>query len=80
MNYPIWDIPASGLLIAGVAIIHVFISHFAIGGGLFLVLFERRARREGDSALLQYVQHHSRFFLLLTLVMVFLTAAEWMIG
>jgi mono/diheme cytochrome c family protein len=69
LNYPIWDIPASGLLIAGVAIIHVFISHFAIGGGLFLVLFERRARLEGDFPLLQYVQHHSRFFLLLTLVM-----------
>ncbi|HUV13471.1 MAG TPA: hypothetical protein VMY18_07490, partial [Acidobacteriota bacterium] len=69
MNYPIWDIPASGLLIAGVAIIHVFISHFAIGGGLFLVLFEMKARREGDSDLLSYVQLHSRFFLLLTLVM-----------
>jgi mono/diheme cytochrome c family protein len=69
MNYPIWDIPASGLLIAGVAIIHVFISHFAIGGGLFLVLFELKARREGDSDLLGYVQLHSRFFLLLTLVM-----------
>jgi mono/diheme cytochrome c family protein len=69
MNYPIWDIPAGGLLIAGVAIIHVFISHFAIGGGLFLVLFERKASRDGDSALLQYVRQHSRFFLLLTLVM-----------
>ena len=45
MNFPIWELPASGLLIAGVAIIHVFISHFAVGGGLFLVLAERKARR-----------------------------------
>jgi len=69
MNYPIWDLPASGLLIAGVAILHVFISHFAVGGGLFLVLTERRARRDGDAALLAYVRWHSRFFILLTLVL-----------
>ncbi len=69
MNYPVWDIPASGLLIAGIAILHVFISHFAVGGGLFLVLAERRARREHDEAFLGYVRQHSRFFTLLTLVL-----------
>ena len=68
MNYPIWDLPASGLLIAAVAIVHVFISHFAVGGGLFLVVTERKARREGDAALLGFVKRHSRFFVLLTLV------------
>jgi mono/diheme cytochrome c family protein len=68
MNYPVWDIPASGLLIAAIAIVHVFVSHFAVGGGLFLVLTERRARRSGDEALLAYVRGHSRFFILLTLV------------
>ena len=40
MNYPVWDIPASGLLIAFIAIVHVFVSHFAVGGGLYLVLTE----------------------------------------
>ena len=69
MNYPIWEIPASGLLIAGIAILHVFISHFAVGGGLFLVLAERKARRENDEAMLAYVRSHSRFFILLTLVL-----------
>ena len=69
MNYPVWDIPASGLLIAAIAILHVFISHFAVGGGLFLVLAERKARRERDEALLCYVKQHSRFFILLTLVL-----------
>ncbi len=68
MNYPVWDVPASGLLIAAIGILHVFISHFAIGGGLFLVLTERKARREGDTALLGYVRAHSRFFAVLTLV------------
>ena len=69
MNYPVWDIPASGLLIAAIAILHVFISHFAVGGGLFLVLAERKARRERYEALLGYVKQHSRFFILLTLVL-----------
>ncbi len=69
MNYPIWALPAPGLLIAAVAILHVFISHFAVGGGLFLVLAERKARREGDGPFLGYLKRHSRFFVLLTLVL-----------
>lgn len=68
MNYPIWDISAGGLLIAAVAIVHVFVSHFAVGGGLFLVLLEWKARRERNDDLLGYVRKHSLFFVLLTLV------------
>ena len=68
MNYPLWELPASGLLIAIVAILHVFVSHFAVGGGLFLVVTELKARRENDAELLDYVRRHSRFFILLTLV------------
>ena len=68
MNYPAWDIPASGLLIAVIAILHVFVSHFAVGGGFYLVLVERRARRDGDAPLLDYAKRLSRFFILLTLV------------
>jgi hypothetical protein len=75
MNYPIWEIPylGGGLLIAGVAIVHVFISHFAVGGGLFLVLTEMKGHREGDRRIIEYVRFHSRFFILLTLVMGALT-------
>lgn len=69
MNYPIWDLPSSGLLIAAISILHVFISHFAVGGGLFLVLAEHKARREHDPALLGFVKGLSRFFILLTLVL-----------
>jgi mono/diheme cytochrome c family protein len=68
MNYPLWEIPAPGLLMAFVAIVHVFISHFAVGGGLFLVLTEWKARRSADVELLRYVERHSRFFAMLTLV------------
>ena len=49
MNYPVWNVAfGAGLLIALVSILHVFVSHFAVGGGLFLVLTERRALRQGD--------------------------------
>lgn len=69
MNYPIWQLGVpGGLLIAFVAVLHVFVSHFAVGGGAYLVLTERKAYRENDDALLAYVRHHSKFFALLTLV------------
>lgn len=68
MNYPIWDIPAPGLLIAFVAIVHVFVSHFAVGGGLFLVVAERKARRENDGEFLAFLERIARWFILLTLV------------
>ena len=73
MNYPVWGLPAPGLLVAAVAILHVFISHFAVGGGLFLVLAEAKARRERDDALLGFVRALSRGFILLTLVLGALT-------
>jgi len=70
MNYPVWELQAAGggLLIALVAVIHVYIAHFAVGGGLLLVLTEIKARRMGSQALLDYTRHHAKFFLLLTMV------------
>ncbi len=69
MNYPLWQIGIpGGLLIACVAVFHVFISHFAVGGGAYLVLLERKANRTNDAPLLAYVRRHSHFFALLTLV------------
>ncbi len=69
MNYPHWllAIPG-GLLIALVAVPHVFVSHFAVGGGFFLVATESRARKQNDSAVLDYCRRLSKFFALLTLV------------
>ena len=42
MNYPVWELPSlgGGTLIAIIAVIHSFIAHLAVGGGLFLVLTE----------------------------------------
>ncbi|MDX2430827.1 MAG: cytochrome ubiquinol oxidase subunit I, partial [Bacteroides sp.] len=70
MNYPVWFLPntGGGLLIAIIAVLHVVISHLAVGGGLFLVLTERKAVLTKDSALLEYVKKHTWFFLLLSMV------------
>ncbi|MBU4230716.1 MAG: cytochrome ubiquinol oxidase subunit I, partial [Proteobacteria bacterium] len=71
MNYPVWqlDFSGGGLLIALIAVLHVYISHFAIGGGLFLVLTEMKGYREGSQPILDYTRQHTKFFLLLTLVL-----------
>lgn len=70
MNYPVWDLTTygGGFLIALMAIVHVLVAHFAVGGGLFLVTLEKKAYREENPALLEYVKKHSKFFLLLTMV------------
>jgi cytochrome bd-type quinol oxidase subunit 1 len=71
MNYPTWIIDGldGGLVIAIVSILHVYISHFAVGGGIFLVVSETIARRRKDPALLDSVRSHTKFFLLLTMVL-----------
>jgi len=70
VDYPIWDLPLTGggLIIAAVAVVHVFISHFAIGGGLFLVLTEAKAYRENNPQMLEFVRKSSLVFILVTLV------------
>jgi cytochrome d ubiquinol oxidase subunit I len=72
MNYPFWDIPylGSGWVIGIIAIFHVMISQFAVGGGLYLPVAERKALRMADpelrAAWLKQIASHSKFFLILT--------------
>jgi len=72
MNYPFWEIPylGSGWVIGIIAIFHVMISQFAVGGGLYLPMAERKAMRMADPELrdawLKQLASHSRFFLILT--------------
>jgi len=70
MNYPVWQLGflGGGFLIAVIAIIHVYIAQFAVGGGLFLVLTEHLAHSRNDARILDYVRKHTKFFLLLTMV------------
>ena len=72
MNYPFWDIPilGSGWVIGIIAIYHVMISQFAVGGGFYLPMAERKAQRMADPVLreqwLKQLVSHSKFFLILT--------------
>ena len=74
MNYPFWEIPylGSGWVIGIIAIFHVMISQFAVGGGLYLPMAERKAMRmpEGPlrTAWLNQLARYSKFFLILTAV------------
>jgi cytochrome bd ubiquinol oxidase subunit I len=45
MNYPLWVVPYLGgtWMIGTISIIHVHISHFSVGGGIFLALAEELA-------------------------------------
>jgi len=68
MNYPVWDVPLIGSvwIVGAIAIFHVMISHFAVGGGFYLAFAERKARREGREDWLEVIRMHSKFFLILT--------------
>ena len=57
-----------GFLIAVIAIIHVYVAQFAVGGGLFLVLTEHLGRSRNDQGIIDFVKKHTKFFLLLTMV------------
>lgn len=70
MNYPLWEIPILGgsWMIGIISCIHIFISHFAVGGGMYLALTEWLAYKNNDEQLYTYLKSHSLFFLLITTV------------
>lgn len=70
MSYPVWYLPeiGGGILVAIIAVLHVFVSHFAVGGGLYLILAEKKGLREKSQPILDFTQSHARFFLLVTMV------------
>ena len=52
-RFPIFtsDALIPGLWIAGIAILHVFLAQFAVGGGFVVRIFEWRAERRGEESL-----------------------------
>jgi hypothetical protein len=51
MDYPIWDLSlGGGMLMALMAVPHVIVSHFAIGGGLLIAATETLAAKSDFSA------------------------------
>jgi len=81
MNFPVLEVPwlGSELLMAAVSLVFALSAFFAVGGGTFQVLLERRAQEEGNQALLSFLQDWSRFFLLMTLIVGFVSwTGIWM--
>ncbi|HUT01606.1 MAG TPA: cytochrome ubiquinol oxidase subunit I [Phycisphaerae bacterium] len=71
MEYPIFDVPLLGgsLLIASMAVFHVFIAHFSVGSGFLLALAERRALRDGDEAMRSALRKYAFAVLLIPYVL-----------
>ncbi len=71
VEYPIFDVPILGgsLLIAAVAIFHVFISHFSIGAGFLLATAERRAIKDNDNDTLSFLKKYVFLVLLVPYVL-----------
>jgi mono/diheme cytochrome c family protein len=69
MGYPIWDVSiGGGMLMAIVAITHVIVSHFAIGGGLVIVVTETLSVKRGDPALRELARRSSLVLILVSTV------------
>lgn len=84
MHYPWWYVPflTSPMLIAIISVLHVLVSHYAVGGGLFLAVETRYAYRTGNSGYLAYLKQHAWFFILVTVVYGAITGVGiwWTIG
>jgi len=84
MHYPWWYVPfaTSPMLIAAIAVIHVLVSHYAVGGGLFLAVETGHAYRTQNKPYLAYLREHAWFFVLITVVFGAITGVGiwWTIG
>lgn len=68
MNFPFWNVAiiGSGWVIGLIAIFHVIISHFAVGGGLLMPILERQALKRGDDEWRVLLRRNMKFFLIIT--------------
>jgi cytochrome bd ubiquinol oxidase subunit I len=69
MDYPIWDLAVGGgVLIGTIAILHVVVSHFAVGGGLVMAWAETSLGRRPDPALRALLKRASLMLILVSTV------------
>jgi len=71
MNYPVWDVSylGAGLVVAIIAIVHMLISHLAIGGGAFLFVAEIWSDRQPEGRRIRdWLHKYATFFLVFTTV------------
>lgn len=84
MHYPFWFVPGltAPMLIAVIAVLHVFVSLYAVGGGIFLARETAFAYRTSNREYLAYLRGHAWFFILITVVYGAITGVGiwWTIG
>jgi cytochrome bd-type quinol oxidase subunit 1 len=84
MHYPWWYVPylTSPMLIAIISVLHVLVSHYAVGGGFFLAVETSYAYRNKNVDYLDYLRRHAWFFILITVVYGAITGVGiwWTIG
>lgn len=84
MLYPWWYVPylTAPMLIAVIAVLHVIVSHYAVGGGILIALENQHAIRTGDESYRDYWYRHTKFFVLLTVAYGAITGVGiwWTIG
>jgi len=69
VDYPIWDLAmGGGVLIGIVAIAHVVVSHFAVGGGIVIALAETLAVGRRDRAMRDLAKRSSWMLVLVSTV------------
>jgi mono/diheme cytochrome c family protein len=70
------------MLIAAISVLHVVVSHYAVGGGIFLAVETRKAYQTGNNQYLGYLKDHAWFFILVTVVYGAITGVGiwWTIG
>jgi hypothetical protein len=63
-------------------VLHVLVSHYAVGGGFFLAMETGYAYRNRDRDYLAYLRRHARFFILVTVVYGAITGVGiwWTVG
>ncbi|MCL2304194.1 MAG: cytochrome ubiquinol oxidase subunit I [Planctomycetaceae bacterium] len=84
MHYPWWYVPGptAPMLIAVVAVVHVLVAHYAVGGGILIAIENSHAIRKGDEKYRNYWKSHTQFFVLLTVAFGAITGVGiwWTIG
>ncbi len=69
MDYPIWDLAmGGGMLMALVAVPHVIVAHFAVGGGLLIAVTETLGVRRNDPELRELARRSSLMLILVSTV------------
>lgn len=69
MDFPIWDLSfGGGVLIGVVAIAHVVVSHFAVGGGILIAAVEGLSVKRGDPSLRALARRSSTILILVSTV------------